>query len=388
MTQFGSNTPQLYLDVDRTKVRSMGITIAEVNSALQIFLGSLYTNSFNAFGRFWQVNVMAEGRFRNSVNDIKLMKVRNSVGEMVPLSLIASLRDFSGPVMVTRYNLYPASPVNGAILPFMSTGEAIQNSEQLASTLLPRSMATEWTELAFLQVRAGNTAMYVFALSVVFVFLALAALYESWSLPLAVILVVPLCILCSVAGVALHADVDQHIRANRPSRSGGVGLQECDPDCRICQATAQCRSADRPGNPGGQPAAAATDHDDLAGVYFGSRAVGRRRGGGAEMRRSLGTAVFSGMLGVTLFGIFLTPVFFKVIEGWSEMSLFANPRLQWVGSVLIGVTMGTLLGFLMWKIGFPSLRWAIAIGCGLGILVASLIRHVFDWNVLKSKKGK
>ena len=167
----------------------------------------------------------------------------------------------------------------------------------------------------FMQIRAGNTAMYVFALAVVFVFLALAALYESWSLPLAVILVVPLCLLCSVAGVLLCRHGRQHLRADWPGGAGRPGVQERHPDCRVRPAAAPRGQAAARGDAGGVPAAAAADPDDLVRVHPRRGAAGGRQGAGAEMRRSLGTAVFSGMLGVTLFGIFLTPVFFYVIAG-------------------------------------------------------------------------
>ena len=194
------------MDIDRTKVEALGVPFQDVNQTLQIYLGSLYVNNFNAFGRYWQVNLQAEGRFATEVEDINLLQVRNRWGGMVPLGTLVDVREIGGPVFVTRYNLATAAPITGSMLPGISSGEAIEAIDGLAEETLPRSMRTEWTELMFMQIRAGNTAMYVFAFAVACVFLALAALYESWSLPLAVILVVPLCLLCSVAGVLYCAD--------------------------------------------------------------------------------------------------------------------------------------------------------------------------------------
>ena len=189
-------------------------------------------------------------------------------------------------------------------------------------------MKTEWTELMFMQIRAGNTAIYVFVLAVVCVFLALSALYESWTLPLAVILVVPLCLLCSLAGVLVHGPRRQHLRADRPGRAGRPGVQERHPHCGVRQAIAPGRTR--------RFIEATVDASRLRlrpilmtsfAFIFGVVPLVIASGAGAEMRRSLGTAVFSGMLGVTLFGIFLTPVFFYVIQGFGEMRLFVTSRL-------------------------------------------------------------
>ena len=212
LSMFRSNVPQLFLDIDRSKASALGVALADINEALEVYLGSTYVNSFNAFGRFWQVNIMADGIFRNQVPDINLIKVRNSAGKMVPMGTVAAARDVTGPLMVIRYNLYNAAPINGNYFPGQVQGDPLVTIQELADQTLPRSTKTEWTELTFMQlkeVRDGNTAIRVFGLSVVFVFLALAALYESWSLPLAVILVVPTCLLCSTAGVAMaHKSID------------------------------------------------------------------------------------------------------------------------------------------------------------------------------------
>ena len=208
-TALRTNTPWLHLEIDRLKAKSMGVSLNEVFSALQIYMGSLYVNNFNDFGRSWQVNVQADTQFRRTAEDVRKLQVRGQSGEMVPLGTLAQIRDTSGPVMVMRYNMYPAATINGNMAPGTSSGQAIGLMEQVVGRQLLPSMAVEWTELTLMQNLAGNTAMYVFALAVVLVFLVLAAQYESWSLPLAVILVVPMCLLSSIAGVALmHMDIN------------------------------------------------------------------------------------------------------------------------------------------------------------------------------------
>src|ERR1019366_6726436 len=194
-TSFRANTPWLYLDIDRQQAKAMGVSMTEIFSALQVYLGSLYVNDFNRFGRTWQVNVQGSADFRKQIDDLKQLKVRNEHGAMVPFAAVARVRDTSGPVMVMRYNMYPAAAINGNAGPGVSSGQAIAVMEQLTKPELLQSMRYEWTELALLQLQTGDTAMLAFALAVVLVFLVLAAQYESWSLPLAVILVVPLCLL-------------------------------------------------------------------------------------------------------------------------------------------------------------------------------------------------
>ena len=166
-TLFRSNTPQLYLDIDRTKAATLGVPLSSVNDTLETYLGSTYVNNFNEFGRSWQVNVMAQGPFRRSVEEVNLLEVRNAQQQMVPLGTLAHMREISGPVMVTRYNLYPAAPVNGSTRPGVSSGQAIELMDALAHETLSHTMKTEWTELTLMQIKAGGTAMYVFALAVV-----------------------------------------------------------------------------------------------------------------------------------------------------------------------------------------------------------------------------
>ncbi len=312
------NTPWIYLDIDRFKCMSLGVSINEVFNTLQVNIGSYYVNNFNEFGRSWQVNVMADANFRRRIEDIKLLKVRNAKGQMVPLSTILTVRDEAGPIMVTRYNMYSASAIFGNPRPGVSSGQSITLMEQFADQNLPRSMAYDWTELTFMQLQAGSTAMSVFGLAVVFVFLVLAAQYESWSLPLAVILVVPMCLLCSVAGVAL-ARMDVNIF----TQIGFVVLvglasknailivefakQQHEEGMPHREATLEaCRLRLRP--------IMMTSFAFILGVV----PLVIAQGAGAEMRQALGTAVFSGMLGVTFFGIFLTPIFYDVIAWFTD----------------------------------------------------------------------
>jgi multidrug efflux pump len=261
---------------------------------------------------------MADQQFRHRVEDILLIKVKNQSGQMVPLGTMAQVRDSSGPALLMRYNMYSASAIYGNSLPGTSSGQAVERMQQLADKELPGAMAFEWTELTYLQLQAGNTAMIVFALAVVFVFLVLAAQYESWSLPLAVILVVPMCLLCSVVGVML-ARMDINIFTQigfvvlvglasknailivefaKQQREEGKGRREA-----VLEA---CRLRLRP--------ILMTSFAFILGVV----PLVVAEGAGAEMRRTLGLAVFSGMLGVTVFGIFLTPVFFFVIQWFTD----------------------------------------------------------------------
>ncbi len=372
---FRSNTPQLYLDIDRTKVKSLGVSLEDVNQTLQIYLGSYYVNSFNQFGRFWQVNIQAGGQFRDRIEGLNLLKVRNKAGGMVPLGTLVEVKEINGPVMVIRYNLYNAAPINGNMLPGVSSGVAIERISRLADERLPRTMKAEWTELTYMQIRAGNTAMYVFALAVVFVFLALAALYESWTLPLAVILVVPMCLLCSMAGVALA-----HMAINIFVQIGFVVLVglACKNAILIVEFARQLRQE-------GKPLIDATceaSHLRLRPILmtsfafvFGVIPLALARGAGAEMRQSLGVSVFSGMLGVTLFGVFLTPLFFYSIEWIGERRVFRAPIVRRLASVAFGEAAGLSVGWLAVKAGFPSLAWGLTGGFVLGAIAAALMQH-------------
>ena len=270
---------------------------------------------------------------------------------MVPLGALGNVREIGGPIFVNRYNLYTAASVSGSLRPGVSTGDVIKAVDKLADETLSLSMNKEWTELMFMQIRAGNTAMYVFALAVACVFLALAALYESWSLPLAVILVVPLCLLCSVVGVLLaNNSVNIFVQIGLVVL---VGLA-CKNSILIVEFAKRLRERGQSRYEATQEASRLRLRPILMTSFafiFGVVPLVVATGAGSEMRRSLGTAVFSGMLGVTLFGIFLTPVFFYVIYGLSETRLFMAVAMQWIGSVLLGALLGAGIGFSLSRIG-------------------------------------
>jgi multidrug efflux pump len=313
-TSFRADTTWMYLDIDRDAAETMGVSMADVFQMLQVNLGTLYVNDFNRFGRTWQVNVQADAKHRMQPNNLSQLYVRSNRDRMVPLMSFAEIRTVSGPVMLNRYNLYPAATINADAAPGTSSGQAIADLEKIARDNLVQSMKPEWTELAFLQLDAGSTATYAFILAVVLVFLVLAAQYESWSLPLAVILVVPMCLLCSIVGV-LFARMDINIFTQIGfvvlvglACKNAILIVEFararyeEGDDMFTATLEACRLRLRP-----------IIMTSLAFI-FGVVPLVLGQGAGAEMRRTLGTAVFAGMLGVTLFGIFLTPVFFYVIQ--------------------------------------------------------------------------
>jgi multidrug efflux pump len=298
-------------------------------------LGQLYVNDFNLLGRTWQVNVQADTRFRNEASDMKRLKVRNAKGQMVPIATLADMRQIGGPLVVTRYNMYPAAAVNGNIKTGVSSGDAIAVLEKLAARELPASMHFEWTELTFIEKTSRNTGLMIFGLSTAFVFLVLAALYESWALPLAVILVVPLCVLCSIGGVwVANQDINIFTQVGfvvliglacknailivefaKLKREAGASRREA--------VLAACQLRYRP--------ILMTSVAFLLGVTPLLFATGA----GAEMRKALGVAVFSGMLGVTLFGLLFTPVFFAVVDRVAHGRWSASERLQRVSDVVM-----------------------------------------------------
>ncbi len=318
-TSFRADTPWLYLNIDRTQAKTMRVSMGEVFSTLQGFLGGYYVNDFNRFGRTWQVNVQAAGNFRKQIETVTQLPIRSDTGRMVPFGSIGSVQPRSGPVLLMRYNMYPAAAINVTPAAGVSSGQAIEKTEELVRRQVLRSMRYEWTELALLQLQTGNTAMYVFLLAVVLVFLVLAAQYESWSLPLAVILVVPMCLLCSVAGV-LMAGMDVNI-FTQVGFIVLVGLA-----CKNAILIVEFAKARREAGAGRRQATLEACRLRLRPIVMTSLAfilgvvpLVVSEGAGAEMRRTLGVAVFAGMLGVTLFGIFLTPVFYYVIQWLKDL---------------------------------------------------------------------
>jgi multidrug efflux pump len=308
------NTPWLYLNIDRTKCMALGVSVSDVFDALQFNFGSYYVNNFNQYGRTWQVNVQADARFRGRTRDLRQLQVRNNQGQMVLLGTLMTVSDTAGPVMILRYNMYSAAAISGNTAAGTSSGQGVELMEQIADQELPRAMSYAWTELAYFQLAVGNTALYVFALAVVFVFLVLAAQYESWKLPLAVILVVPMCLYCSVVGVDLagmditiFTQIGFVVLVGLASKNAILivefAKQRQEAGVRLRDAVLEaCRLRLRP--------ILMTSFAFIFGVV----PLVVARGAGAEMRQTLGLAVFSGMLGVTLFGIFLTPVFYYVLQ--------------------------------------------------------------------------
>jgi len=315
---FRSGVPQLFLDVDRTRVKSMDVPLKEVFDTLQIYLGSLYVNDFNAFGRTYQVVAQADSEFRMQPSDISELKTRNAKGGMVPLGSLVDVKTITGPDKITRYNMYPAAEINGSTLPGVSSGQAIEMMDRLLNAELPPGFGFEWTELSLQQVLAGNVAMLVFPLSVIFVFLALAAQYESWSLPFAVILIVPMCILSSMAGIWLRG-MDNNI-FTQVGFIVLVGLASKN-------AILIVEFAKRRQEEGLDRFEAAVEASGIRlrpilmtsfAFIMGVFPLVVAEGAGAESRRLLGTAVFSGMAGVTLFGLLLTPVFYVTVQALAQ----------------------------------------------------------------------
>ena len=321
-----ANTPWLYLHIDRTKCMALGVPVSELFSTLQVYLGSYYVNNFNEFGRTWQVNVQADQRFRGDAQDIRQLQVRNNRGQMIRLATLLDVSNTSGPVAVMRYNMYSSAAITGNPAPGTSSGQAIAMMKEIADSELPRSMASDWTELAFMELQQGGTAIGIFVLAVVFVFLVLAAQYESWKLPLAVILVVPMCLLCSLVGVNLAGmDVSLFTQIGFVVL---VGLASKNA-ILIVEFAKQAQESGVPRREATLEACRLRLRPILMTSFafiFGVVPLVIAEGAGAEMRRSLGTAVFSGMLGVTLFGIFLTPVFYYVIQRFGPPAQPAIPH--------------------------------------------------------------
>ncbi|MGD8316299.1 MAG: multidrug efflux RND transporter permease subunit [Myxococcales bacterium] len=314
-TTFGVTTPRYELDIDRTKAEMLGVPVESIFNTLAINLGSAYVNDFNRFGRVYRVIAQADAPFRSDPRDVERLRVRSSDGAMVPLGSVVTIRRSTGPDRLVRYNLYPAVEVQGNAAPGTSTGDALTKMEGLATKILPPGMSYEWTEIAYQERSVGNLSLLVFPLSVFFVFLFLTAQYESWSLPLAIILIVPLCILFALAGVWLRS-MDNNIL----TQIGFIVLiglaaknailivefakqQEEEGKDRFAAAKAAAKLRLRP--------ILMTAFAFILGVV----PLVIASGAGAEMRQALGTAVFSGMLGVTFVGLLLTPVFYVMIRG-------------------------------------------------------------------------
>jgi multidrug efflux pump len=313
-SSFQVNVPQLYADVDRTKARQLGVPITEVFDAMQIYLGSLYVNDFNKFGRTYSVRVQADAAYRARAEDVGLLKVRTNSGEMVPLSALMSVKPSSGPERAMRYNGFLAADINGRAAPGYSSGQAQDAVTRIAAETLPPGITYEWTELTFQEILAGNSAVWVFPLSVLLVFLVLAALYESLVLPLSIILIVPMGLLAAMTGVWLgHGDNNIFTQIGLMVL---VGLSAKNA-ILIVEFARELEFAGR------TPLQAAIEAAGLRlrpilmtslAFVMGVLPLAYATGAGAEMRRAMGVAVFSGMIGVTAFGLFLTPVFYVLLR--------------------------------------------------------------------------
>ncbi len=341
-SMFTVNVPQLDANIDRVKAKTQGVPLQNLFETMQIYLGSLYVNDFNRFGRTFQVIAQAEAPFRENAEAINRLKTRNAAGQMVPLSALVDVKETHGPDRAMRYNGYPAAEINGGPAPGYSSGQAEALMTKLAADNLPKGMTMEWTELTYQRILAGDTAMYVYPLCILLVFLVLAALYESFRLPLAIILIVPMCLLCAITGVwAKGRFFDPSQGDNNIFTQIGlivlVGLacknailivefakHNQDLGLPLFDAVIKaCRLRLRP--------ILMTSIAFIAGVF----PLVISTGAGAEMRQAMGTAVFSGMIGVTVFGLFLTPVFYvtamklgrkKVVQSTESNPTAAMPR--------------------------------------------------------------
>jgi hydrophobe/amphiphile efflux-1 (HAE1) family protein len=322
-TLFSTKTPQIWAEIDRTKAERLGVPIGRVFETLSVYMGSAYINDFNILGRTYRVTAQADNPYRLTLRDVENLKTRSAGGEMVPIGSVATFQDTTGPYRVARYNLYPAAEVQVALVRGFSSGQGIAAIEGLANKVLPSGFGFEWTEIALQEKLAGNTAILAFGLAVLFVFLLLAALYESWLLPLAVILIVPMCILAAMIGVNIRG-LDRNILVEI-GLVVLVGLAAKNA-ILIVEFAKQAHE----GGASRWDAAVSAARTRLRPILMTSLAfilgvvpLVVSFGAGAEMRQSLGTAVFAGMLGVTLFGLAFTPVFYVISTGLAEL------RFKW-----------------------------------------------------------
>jgi HAE1 family hydrophobic/amphiphilic exporter-1 len=313
-TTFSANSPQVYLEIDRQKASILSVPIPNIFETLRINLGTAYVNDFNAFGRVYQVRAQADQRFRVDQEDINRLRVRSSTGALVPMGTLVEMREVSGPDLIQRYNMFTSVALQGGAAPGISSGVALAVMEDLVRQGLSPSMGFEWTELAFQERQTGNTAVLIFALSVLFVFLVLAAQYESWSLPIAIILIVPMGVLSALLGVTLRGQdnniltqIGLVVLVGLAAKNAILIVEfakqaELEGKSPIEAVVEACRLRLRP--------ILMTAFAFILGVLPLVIATGP----GSEMRQALGTAVFAGMLGVTLFGLFLTPVFYVTVR--------------------------------------------------------------------------
>ena len=314
---FATSTPQLFVDVDRAKAQMLNVPLAAINEALRVYMGSAYVNDINMFGRTYRVTAQADAAFRLDPDNVGRIRVKNAAGDTVPLANLVSFKTITGPDRVPRYNLYPSIEVQGGTKPGVSSGEALRLMTELTSAKLPAGITFQWTDLSYQEAKAGRAGYLIFVLSVVFVFLALAAQYESWTLPLAIMLIVPMCLLSAVFGVSLHG---QDI--NILTQIGFIVLIGLAAKNAVLivefarQLEEQGRDRVEAAVEAGKLRLRPILMTSLA-FTLGVVPLYIARGAGAELRIALGTAVFWGMIGVTVFGLVFTPVFYTVIRGFA-----------------------------------------------------------------------
>jgi hydrophobe/amphiphile efflux-1 (HAE1) family protein len=324
-TLFDTATPRVFADIDRAKADLLGVPPERVFEALQVYLGSAFVNDFNLLGRTYRVTAQADASFRSTTADIANLRVRSNSGEMVPLGSVATFRDQTGPHRVVRYNLLPAVELDGNTAPGYSSGQSLRTMEQLAAETLAPGYRTEWTGIAYQEEVAGNTAPLVFALAVVFVFLVLAAQYESLTLPLAIILIVPMCILAAMVGIQLRG-MDNNVLTQiglvvliALAAKNAILVVEFAQQAEVEDGLSPIEAAVR---------AAQTRLRPILMTSFafilGAVPLLIASGAGAELRQALGTAVFFGMIGVTGFGLLFTPTFYVVCRALGDR--FARAR--------------------------------------------------------------
>ena len=280
--------PQYAIDIDRTKVKALGLTLTDVFAALQTYLGGYYVNDFNRFGRVYRVFVQAEGDVRSRPEDVSQLYARNATGEMVPLGTLATVKPIVGPQTISHFNLFRTAAINGEAARGRSSGQAIAAMEKTANRVLPDTMGYEWTGLVYQELKAGGQAPILFGLALVVVFLCLAALYESWSLPFTVMLVVPLAVFGALVALVAARPRERRVLPDRARDAGGPRQQERDPDRRVREAAPRRRRLGRRRRDPRRPRAPAPDPDDLARVHprrAAARGRDRRRRRGAPLAR-------------------------------------------------------------------------------------------------------
>jgi multidrug efflux pump len=324
-SSFRANQPQLYIDLDRTQAKARNVELNDIFDTLQIYLGSSYANDFTRFGRNWQVNIQAEQEFRLTAEDIGRLKVRSLDGTMVPLSGVVTVRDVAGPAIVNHYNMYPSAEINGAATRETSSGQAMGIMERLCANELPAAMGMEWTELMLQQILAGDTAIFVFILGTALVFLVLCAQYESWSLPIAILLIVPMCLLSAIGGVwAVGSDNNIFTQIGLVVLIGLAAKNAI----LVVEFAKQLQDQGKTRREAVVEAAKVRLRPIIMtslAFILGVLPLVLRKGAGFEMRYALGIAVASGMTGVTLFGLFFTPVFYYVVRWFTDRKPSAAP---------------------------------------------------------------